>query len=131
MPSLLVKSVVRGYHVYPVVWEPQIHEKIYAVHKPGNVHDRHAMAVYRKDEPGNIVGHLPREIAKTCYFFNKHDGKITGEVTGCRVHSEEAGGLEVPCRLKFTGRSRNIRKLKKVFEQLHLPTVTVIQLSDS
>ena len=43
----------------------------------------------------------------------KHDGKIT-EVTGCRVHSKEAGGLEVPCRLKFIGCFRNVRKLVTV-----------------
>ena len=71
-------------------------KKFFAMHEPGNRHDRHAMAVYRMEEPGIVAGHLPREIAKTCYFFAKHDGKIT-EVTGCQVHSEEAGGLKVPC----------------------------------
>lgn len=59
--------------------------------------DRHAMAVYRDEEPGVIVGHLPREIAKTCYYCTRHEGTNSGEVAGSRVHSEEAGGLEVPC----------------------------------
>ena len=117
MPSsLLVKSVVRGYHVYQVLWEPKVREKFIVLHKQGNKHDGHTMAVYREKEPGVIVRHLPREIAKACYFFAKHDGKVTGEVTGRDVHSEEAGGLEVPRQLKFTGHSRNVKKLQELFK---------------
>ena len=37
------QGVVWGYHVYQVLWEPQVHEKIFAIHKPGNRHDRHTM----------------------------------------------------------------------------------------
>ena len=44
-----------------------------------------AMAVYHNEEPGVIVGHLSREIAKTCYYFTRHKGKISGEVAGSRV----------------------------------------------
>ena len=97
MPSsLLVKSVVSSYHVYQGLWEPRVREKFIVLHEQGNKHDGHAMAVYSEKESGVIIGHLPRGIAKACYFFAKHDGKITGEVTGRRVHSEEAGGLEIP-----------------------------------
>ena len=50
MPStLLVKTVVRGHHVYKVLWEPQVGETIIVVHETGNEHDRHAMAVYRDE----------------------------------------------------------------------------------
>ena len=127
MPSsLLVKSVVRGYHVYQVLWEPKVREKFIVLHEQGNKHDGHAVAVYREKAPRVIVGHLPQEIAKACYFFAKHDGKITGEVTGRRVHSEEAGGLEVPCRLKFTGHSRNVKKLQELFKRLDLPIISTV-----
>ena len=27
-----------------------------------------------------VVGHIPREITRTCYFFIKNKGEITGEV---------------------------------------------------
>ena len=40
--------------------------EICAVRGEGNRHDRYAMAVYRDEVPCVIVGHLPREIAKTC-----------------------------------------------------------------
>ena len=112
--------------MYKVLWKPRVGETFIVVHETGKEHDRHAMAVYRDEEPGVIVGHLPQEIAKTCYYFTRHEGKISGEVAGSRVHSEEAGGLEVPCRLKLTSSSRNLRKLKEVFQQLNSPTVKII-----
>ena len=64
MSSLLVKTAIRGYHVYRVVWEPRVRESFVVLHESGNNNDRHAMAVYR-DDPGVIVGHLPHEILKT------------------------------------------------------------------
>ena len=78
------------------------------LHESSNDNDRHAMAIYCDEDPGVIVGHLPREISKTCHYFTRHEGKISGEVTRRRIHSEVAGGMEIPCRLMFTGSSRNI-----------------------
>ncbi len=127
MSTLVVKTTLRGYHVYQAVWEPHVGEAFISLQESMNAHDRHAMAVYRRDEdPGVIVGHLPREISKTCHYFTRHEGKIIGEVTGRRLHSEEAGGMEIPCRLKFTGSARNIRKLKEVFRELNSPTVRIL-----
>ena len=45
--SLLVKTVVRGYHVYKVLWEPQVCETFIVGHETGNERDRDAMAVYQ------------------------------------------------------------------------------------
>ena len=72
--------------------------------------------------------HLPREITKTCHYFTRHDGKVSERVTGRRIHSEEAGGMEIPCRLKFAGSSRNIRKWKKVLQDLGFPCVRILAL---
>ena len=126
MSFLLVETVVRGYHVYQVLWEPRVGETFIALHESGNGHDRHAMAIYRDSDAGVVVGHLPREIAKTCHYFTRHDGKISGRVTGRRIHSEEAGGMEIPCRLKFAGSSRNIRRLKQVLQDLDSPSVRIL-----
>ena len=84
------------------------------------------MAVYSVEDAGVIVGHLLREIAKTCHYFARHEGKINGEVTGHQKQSEEAGGMEIPCRLKFTGSSRNIQKLKRILRDLNSPAVRII-----
>ena len=96
MSSLIVKTAIRGYHVYRVVWEPRVGESFVVLHESGNDNDRHAMAVYRDEDPGVIVGHLPREISKTCHYFTRHDGKISGRVTGCRIHSEVARAWKSP-----------------------------------
>ena len=87
---LLVETVVRGYHIYQVRWEPCVGETFIALHESGNGQERHAMAIYRDSDAGVVVGHLPREIAKTCHYFTIHDGKISRRVTGRRIHSEEA-----------------------------------------
>ena len=113
--SLAVDSVVRGYHVYLAVWELRVEERFIALHENGNPHDSHTMAVYRDEDPGVIVGHLPRELSRLCHYFTRHEGKITGEVTGRRKRSEEAGGMEIPCRLKFTESTGNIQKLNRFF----------------
>ena len=65
MPAVLnVNTTVRGYHVYRTVWNPTIGEGFVVLHQPGNDHDRHAMGVYRVDEPGLILGHIAREISR-------------------------------------------------------------------
>ena len=127
MPAVLnVNTTVRGYHVYRTVWNPTIGEGFVVLHQPGNDHDRHAMGVYRVDEPGLIVGHIAREISRISHYFTMHDGKITGEVTGPRRYCWEVGGMEIPCMLQFSGTPRNVQILRRALEELDLPTVTVL-----
>ena len=68
------------------------------------------MAVYRDD---SIVGHLPREIAQTCwYFLKKDDSKIVCKITDKRQLSSVNGkGLVVPCIYTFTGKPRHVERL--------------------
>ena len=106
--SLRIQAAVRGYPAYQTVWKPQTGDFFVVLHEPVNRHDRHAMAVYHEEEPGTVVGHLPREISRTCRYFSKHEGKIRGKVTCPRKYSAEAGGMEIPCELTFTFTSRNI-----------------------
>ena len=72
MSSLLVKTAIWGYHVYRVVWEPRVGESFVVLHESGNDNGRHAMAVCCDEDPGVIVGHLLREISKTCHYFIRH-----------------------------------------------------------
>ena len=123
---LLVKTAVRGYHVYQGVWEPRRGDLFVSLHESENRHDRYAMAVYHSDVPGIVVGHLPKEISKMCYYFIRHDGKISGKVTGGRKYSEEAGGMEIPCELRFSGSARKVRKLRQLLTDLDSPVVVVV-----
>ena len=55
---LTIDSVVCGYHVYLALWKPCVEEGFVAPYESGTPHDSHAMAVYRDEDPGVIVGHL-------------------------------------------------------------------------
>ena len=68
--TLVVITAVRGYHVYRTDWEPHVDEEFIVIQESGNSHKRYEMAVYyRNEDPGVIVGHLPREIFTTCHYF--------------------------------------------------------------
>ena len=112
---------MRDYHIYQVLWEPHFEETFITLHETSNGYDRHTMVIYRNSDAGVVVGHLPRIITNICHYFTRHGGIIRGRVTSHRIHSEEAGSMEIPRRLKFAGSSRNIRKLKKVLQDLDSP----------
>ena len=54
--SFSVSGVIRGYHVYQIIWTPHVGEKATTVRKPGNEHDRFSVAVL-EDKTLFIVGH--------------------------------------------------------------------------
>jgi len=102
MPVVLnVNTTVRGYHVCRTVWDPSHGECFVVLHQLGNDHDCHAMTVYGLDAPGQIVGHIPREISRISHYFTMHDEKITGEVTGLCRYCREVSGMEIPCVLQY------------------------------
>lgn len=109
-----------GNTMYIVLWESRVCEAFTVIHETS----MRGMP-WRFTKLKTIVGHLPQEIAKTCYCFTRHKGNISGAVVEQRVDSE-AGGLEVPCRLKFTGSSRNFENWKKSFKKLESPTVRIV-----
>lgn len=116
---LTVNSVVHGYHVYLAVWEPCVEEGFIALHESRNPHNSHTMAVYHDEAPGVIVGHLPWELSQLCHYFTRLEGKIIKKVTRRQKRSKEANGMEILCRLKFTGSARNIQKLNSFFHELN------------
>lgn len=106
---LNVETAIRGYHVYQGLWSPVVGELFVSLHQSDNTSDSHAMGVYSQNNLGLLVGHLPREMSHYCHFFTLHEGKISGKVTGSRRHSSEAGGMEIPCLLTFTGSTSMFR----------------------
>ena len=43
--------------VYQAMWEPHIGELFLTIHEGSNIHESHAMMIYRHEHPGMIVGH--------------------------------------------------------------------------
>ena len=109
---LLKESVIRGHHVFKVVWTPRVGEILRIGKEAGNTHDRRAVAVLKAD--GTIVGHIPREFSRVFWYFLSHGGKISCEVTAKRKYGK---GLEVPCVYKCLGSEKMILKLKAIMQE--------------
>ena len=63
----------------------------------------------------DIVGHVPRELSKTCWHFIARVGEISCKITGQKQrYVLLEGGLEIPCIYTFRGKKRLIDKLKVV-----------------
>ena len=109
-----IESTVRGHHVFKDVWTPYINKQLDVHIEEGNAFDEHAVAVWKD---GQVVGHLPREIATTCwYFLRKRNSRIVCKITGHRHLSEiRRKGLVVPCIYTFEGKQNHIQKPISVF----------------
>lgn len=118
-----VDSAVRGFHIYQDIWTPVLNEQLKTIQEHGNSKDQFAVAVYKEGTPGPgvtsttlTIGQLPREVSRLCWYFLERDGEILCTITNNskRRSPLEHGGLEIPCRLKFIGKKKNIKKLKKL-----------------
>ena len=103
------------YHVYGRVWDAVIGEHLTCRRKPTNESDRYAVAVLKD---GNVIGHLPRKVSQVCSLFLRRGGTISCEVTGTRRYSADLpqGGLEIPCKLLFTSKAREVDKVQTLFK---------------
>ena len=78
--------------------------------------DKYAVAVHLSS-CSTVVGQIQREITRTCHFFIKNKGEITGEVSGRHRRCTAAcAGVEVPCLLTFYHRdTRVLEKAKELY----------------
>ena len=110
--SFMLVSSVRGHHVYKRIWTPVNGQLLQVQAEAGNPHDSHAVSTVHGD---TVVGHMPRDISRTAFYFIQHGGRITCEVTGCRKPSDVLNkGLIVPCIYMFHGKPNMIKKLVKL-----------------
>ena len=66
LESYKVETVLRGYHVYVVVWKAAVGQILLCQREGGNIHDPYTVAIV---EQGDIVGHVPRAISAVCYMY--------------------------------------------------------------
>ena len=121
IPLLVTKnfetmSHVKGYHVYKTLWIPVIGECLLSEREPDNPKDKYAVCVKKENR---IVGHLPLgksgKFAKTIFYFLKADELSSCKivVTGKPVNLGDGDGMQVPCKLMFTGVKKCIDILQK------------------
>ena len=128
MYSFAVEAMVRGYHVYHLIWDAPIDgEGLECFREVGNVHNPSAVAI-KKD--GVIVGHVPRIILAVCSSFIRRGGSILCKVTGTRRYSTDLpqGVVEVPCVLTFqTSCSVDSERARHLIDQESTLSVTNIK----
>lgn len=90
-----ISSVVRGYHAYKDIWQPDVGEELRCQREVGNLVDAFAVAVMREE---TVVGHVPKKISSICSLYLRRNCSIICRVTGSRKYSDdlEQGGLEIP-----------------------------------
>ena len=113
--SLEVQSYIRGYHTHQDIWDPRIREVLLLQREPNNPEDKFAVAIIRR---GNIVGHLPFNLASVVSAFLRRDvNKGLVEVKDTKVNQGAGYGLEIPCTY-FYGSKSFIDKLNQLVEDL-------------
>jgi len=112
MDDFQIESCIRGHHIYKDVWNPVIDEQLDCVPVALNPKDVYAVAVVHS---GITVGHIPQKISAMCSLFLRN-GCIKCIVTGNRHYSEDLpqGGMEVPYKFIFAGKTADIIKVKKL-----------------
>ena len=120
--SVVKESIVRGHHVYIVIWTPVIGELLVLRAEDNNEHNDHAVAVVKG---GDVVGHVLRSISRIAWFFLKRIGNITC----CITEKRNVGvGLEVPCVYTFSGSIKALDKLSRLLcEDSHIPIVACMR----
>ena len=64
--SCVKEIVVRGHHVYKVVWTPVIGEELPVQKEPENIQDKYVVSILKE---GSMVGHIPQSTSKVIWFF--------------------------------------------------------------
>ena len=108
-----VDSCVRGYHYYQNIWDPFIGEVLSCLQEDGNPYDMYAVVV---NKSSHVVGYVPRKISTLCYMFLRRGGTISSIVKGTRRYSYNLpqGGMEIPCKLKFSCTCDDTKSLQKI-----------------
>ena len=101
-------SVIRGHHIYKAIWTPYMYvgECLQVGCEENNNHDDHAVAI--RKARGIVVGHAPREMSRTFWYFLRHGGEIECKITG---HRKWGNRLEVPCTYHCSGEKKLVNTL--------------------
>ena len=86
-------SIVRGFLVYKAIWTPVLNAEHSAQQEHGNTEDQYAVAIINN---AGVVGHVPKELSQTFWFFIERGGEISCRITGRRLRSPLLqGGMEI------------------------------------
>ena len=119
--SFEIESFVKGYHANQYEWPPRVDDVLKAKIELTNIVDKYAVCVLLHDR---VVGHLKRgksgRFAKTIFYFLRADtySSCTVIIKGKAVNLGDGEGMQVPCKLKFTGQEKYVEILQKELKKL-------------
>ena len=87
------ESFITGHHVYKEIWSPILNELLVCEREPENSSDKNAVMVLKGED---VVGHIPKHLAKTCNYILLAGRRISAQVTGHRQNRRN-DGLKIPC----------------------------------
>jgi hypothetical protein len=117
---MVVKSCVRGYHVYQKVWEAPVGEELVCKPQENNTNNCYAVAVVRAYD-NEVVGHLPKKISRMCWLFlKKPRSVISCTVDGSRRYSADhpQGGMEIPITVRVICQEGEVQKLHTLLQMV-------------
>ena len=109
-----MEYLITGYHIYKDNWQYTIGEEVRCEREPENVHDP-AYAV-RLTKGQMTIGHIPRDLSKTCTFIILSGGVITAKVIG-RHQNKRNNGLEIPCIYLVKGPRSSMVKAECIIKE--------------
>ena len=111
MFEMYVEATVRGYHAYLYDTSVRIGEILTCELELDNPHDRYAVAV--KNQDGNLVGHVPKELSRLFHKFLKDSGELEEECIGNRLNTGRGKGVEIPVDFKLVANDFYLGRLKR------------------
>ena len=73
--------------------------------------DKYAVAV--KNQDGNLVGHVPKELSRLFHKFLDDFGELEAECIGNRLNAGKGKGVEIPVDYRLVGNDVYLGKLKR------------------
>jgi len=75
-----------------------------------NSHDKYAVAV--KNQDGNLIGHVPKELSRLFNKLLKDYGELEAECIGNRFNAGKGNGVEIPVDYRLVANDSYLTKLK-------------------
>ena len=92
MFEMYIEATVRGYHAYLDDASVRIGEILACEMELDNSHDKYAVAV--KNQDGNLVGDVPKELSRLFHKFLNDFGELEAECIGNRLNAGKGKELK-------------------------------------
>ena len=111
MFEMCIEATVRGPHAYLDDASVRNGEILACEMELDNSHDKYAVAV--KNQDGNLVGHVPKELSRLFHKFLDDFGELEAECIGNRLYAGKGKGVEIPVDYRLVGNDVYQVKLKR------------------